>query len=61
MALRVSPWDTENLCRPARAVSACPRRAYQRKLDHNADLVDGTNADVLALQEICSEESLAGL
>lgn len=61
MALRVATWNVENLFRPGAGDIDLTKAAYQRKLDHIAGLVSGANVDVLALQEVGSEEALADL
>jgi predicted extracellular nuclease len=61
MALRVATWNVENLFRPGEGGIDLSKAAYQRKLDHIAGLITGANVDVLALQEIGTEEALADL
>lgn len=61
MALKVATWNVENLFRPGEGGIDLSKAAYQRKLDYIAGIVDAAGVEVLALQEIGSEEALGDL
>jgi predicted extracellular nuclease len=61
VVLKVATWNVENLFRPGGGDITLTQAAYGRKLDYIAGIVTTAGVDVLALQEIGSEEALADL
>jgi len=58
---KVITWNVENLFRPAPGTTAADQQRFQNKLTLLVHIINQQNPDVVALQEIGSEEPLQNL
>jgi endonuclease/exonuclease/phosphatase family metal-dependent hydrolase len=58
---KVMTWNVENLFRPQPGANLAERERFERKLGVLAGVINGLDADVVALQEVGGEEPLLDL